>query len=207
MIFCTLQNRFMKEIRLKTINKVGKQYHVCLGNGTDNSFTSNRDATYFLAATNNFLTDKLRELHESYGDLFNSFRDTWFYFDNDRKTRKQPLFTIERECNEKLDAIRSLLDITVQRSWFTNGNYFVFINFNKIAEYLEEGIRLLAQMYGKHSNTNGIGKMDVHLRRVMRTRNELDHYGKRATTRLFKIPTHISENKNYIPDFHELRVA
>ena len=197
----------MKEIRLKTISKVGKDYHIFLGNGTDNIFKSNRDATFFLAATNNFLTDKLRELHLSYIDLFNSFRANWFYFDNDRKTRKQPLFTIERECNESLESIRALLDLSVQRAWFTNGNYVVFANFFKIANYLEDTIRTLAQMYSKHSATDGIGIMDVHLRRVMRTRNELEEYGKRATTRLFKIPTHISEHKNYVPEFHELRVA
>ena len=198
----------MKEIRLKTISKVDKSYHVFLGNGTDNSFSSNREAHYFLAATNNFLTLKLREFHCSYIDVFNSFQDNWFYLDNDRKHRKQNLYQIERELNENLDACRNLLDLLAQRSWFTNGNLFVFINFFKIANYLEETVRSLAQIYAKHSNTNGIGKMDVILGRIMISRNYLENYGKeRSTTRLFKIPTHISESKSYVPDFPQLRVA
>lgn len=197
----------MKEIRLKAINKINKSYHVFLGNGTDNSFLSLRDANSFLASTNNFLTAKLHELHTSYVELLNSFHDNWFYFENGRKTKQGELYALERQCNEYLNSAGDLLQRTALHSWLTNANYLVFINFFKIASFLEDLLRILALMYSKHANTNGISKMDVYLKHIMFMRNELENYGKRSTTRLFKIPTHISENKSYVPEFPQLRVA
>ena len=197
----------MKEIRLTQVNKKSKSYHVYLGNGTDNAFTSKRDANYFLASTNNFLTDKLHETHQLYVDVWNSMQENWFYFDHNRKTRKQPLFTAERECNSLLEITQNHLNLCVQRCWFTNGNYMVFIHLQKCLDNLEETIRTLADMYGKHSNTNAIYKMDLYVKRILIARNELTNYGRRSTTKLFKVPTHISEDKSYIPDYELSIVA
>lgn len=197
----------MKEIRLKNVSQVGLSYEVILGNGTINTFTSKRDANYFLAATNVFLTDKLHDLHTQYVDVWNSYQENWFYLSNDRKTCKNDLYQFERDCVRQLNSVKELIDLSVNRCGFTNGNYFVFINFLKITDYLESTIRLLAELYGKHSNTNAISKMDIYIRRVMYCRTELSNYGKRSTTKLFVIPKHISEDKSYIPELAELKVA
>lgn len=197
----------MKEIKLTKTTKIGKTYQIYLGNGTINSFSSERDAKYFLASTNKFLTDKLHDLHQTYVDVWNHYQENWFYFENSRTTGKNELYTIERDCSRQLDSIRSLLDLSVHRCGFTNGNYFVFINFQKITDYLENIIRLLAEMYGKHSNTNCISKMDVLIRRVLYARNELSNFGKGATAKLFRIPTHISEHEDYVPELVVLQVA
>lgn len=199
----------MKAIRLKQISRDKKYYVVNLGNGTSNSFSVKREAESFLFSTNNFLTDKLHDLHQSYVDVWNCYQDNWFYFDNNRSTPKFSLYEKERYCIKNLDAIKYLLQFTVDRSEFINGNYFAFINLFKIADHIEDTIRILAEIYGKHSNTNAIYKMDTILRRVLYARNELQNYGKRSTTRIFKVPTHLSEDKGYTPEFVDipLRVA
>ncbi len=197
----------MKTIRIKQITKNGKTYVINLGNGTSNAFSSKREAESFLFNTNLFLTDKLHDLHQSYIDVWNAYQENWFYFDNDRKTPKFSLKALERDCNSNLDFINKLLTLTVERCGFVNGNYFVFIHFLKIADNLENVIRTLAQMYSKHSNTNAICKMDIIIRRVMYARNELTNYGKRSTTKLFRVPTHISEDKSYSPDYDLAIVA
>ncbi|MDO9186971.1 MAG: hypothetical protein Q7W13_13235 [Bacteroidia bacterium] len=197
----------MKTIRIVQISKEQKKYVINLGNGTSNSFSSKREAESFLYNTNLFLTDKLHALHKLYCETWNAFQDNWFYLDNDRKTPKFAIKETERKCVQNLDAIKSLLSLSVDRCYFTNGNYFVFVHFNKIADYLEETIRLLAQVYGKHSNTNAICKMDISIRHILFARNELSNYGKYSTTRIFKIPTHISENKSYVPDYNLAIVA
>lgn len=198
---------FMKTIRLKQISKERKAYVINLGNGTSNSFFSKREAESFLFNTNNFLTDKLHDLHQTYIEVWNSYQENWFYLDNDRNTPKYPLRQIERDCISNLESIKQLLSLSVDRCGFINGNYFVFIHFNKIADYLEETIRLLDEIYGKHSNTNAIFKMDLIIRRVLYARDEINNYGKRSTTKIFKVPTHISENKSYLPELAKLRVA
>lgn len=197
----------MKTIRLKQINKVDKEYVINLGNGTSNSFSSKREAESFLFYTNLFLSAKLKELHRLHCEANNCYHQNWFYFDNDRKTPKSSLKQIERRCVSNFASINELLNISVERCGFTNGNYFVFIHFLKIADYLEDTIRLLAEMYGKHSNTNAIGDMDAMCKYVMFATNELNNYGKFAKTQTFKIPTHISADKSYVPEFPQLRVA
>lgn len=197
----------MKTIRLKQISTIKKVHVINLGNGTSNKFSSKREAESFLFNTNLFLTDKLHGLHKLYCEIWNAFQDNWFYLDNDRKTSKFALRDIERRCVQNIEAINNLLNLSVDRCGFTNGNYFVFINFNKITDYLEETIRLLAEVFGKHSNTNSICKMDIHIRHVLYARNELSNYGKYSTTRIFKIPTHISEHESYVPDYNLAIVA
>lgn len=194
----------MKAIRLKQISRDKKYYVVNLGNRTSNSFSVKREAESFLFSTNNFLTDKLHDLHQSYVDVWNCYQDNWFYFDNNRTTPKFSLYEKERACLSNLDAVKNLLQLSVDRAEFTNGNFFTFINLFKVADYLEDSIRIIAEMYSKHSNTNSIYKMDNILRRVMYARNEMQNYGKRSTTKLFKVPTHISEVKGYTPDFVDI---
>lgn len=197
----------MKEVKITRISKIGKTYSVYLGNGTVNNFTSDRDAKQFIAQTNNFLTDKLHGFHKSYTEVLNHYHNNWFYFDNGRLTHKANLFAMERELRSKLDAVSLKLDLIVSRSGSTNGNYFAFIHFFGIADLLESVIRQLAELYSSHDNRNAIYLMDQMIFTIMYARNELNNYGKRSTTKLFKIPTHISEDKSYTPELAELRVA
>ena len=197
----------MKTIRLKQICKKGKAYEINLGNGTSNCFSSQREAVSFLFNTNLFLTQKLHELHKVYCEVWNSYQSNWFYLDNDRKTPKFAIKETERRCVRNFEAISDLFNLSVERCAFPNGNYFVFIHFFKVTEYLEETIRMLAEIFGKHSNTNAICIMDINIKHVSYTRNELTNFGKFSTTKTFKIPTHISENVNYVPDYSLAVVA
>ncbi len=197
----------MKEVKIKKITSFGKTHSVYLGNGTVNNFSSLRDANQFLAQTNNFLTDKLHGFHKQYTEVWQHYQNNWFYFDNGRRTHKADLFALERDIKQKLDHVTQKLDLIVHRSGSTNGNYFAFVHFFGIADLLESAVRLLAELYSAHDNRNSIYLMDQIIFSIMYARNELNNYGKRSTTKLFKIPTHISEDKSYTPDLTELRVA
>lgn len=197
----------MKEIKLKQITKSGSEYRVALGNGTQNTFTSIRDANLFLGATNNFLTDKLHEVHSIYVDVWNCYQLNYFYFSSPRP-KETNLYLIERELVEHIDAIRNLLNLSVERAHHINGNFFVFIHFLKIADSLDAVVRILAQINKQQNNANGIYLLDGIIRRILYTRHELDSYAKRSTTKLFiVVPTHISEDKSYTPDFSGLRIV
>jgi hypothetical protein len=197
----------MKEVKITRISKTGKQHSVYLGNGTLNNFTSQRDAKMFLAQTNNFLTVKLHGLHKTYTEVWNHYQANWFYFDNGRLTKKASQFQNERDLKRKLEAVNSKLDLIVNRCGSTNGNYFTFIHLFDIADELESAIRLLSELYSSRDMANSIYIMDELIYNIMYSRNELNNYGKRSTTRLFKIPTHISEDKSYTPVLEVLRVA
>ncbi|HEY0029185.1 MAG TPA: hypothetical protein VGC65_00390 [Bacteroidia bacterium] len=197
----------MKEVKLVNVSTVGKTHSVYLGNGTINRFSSLRDAKQFLAQTNNFLTDKLHAFHKTYVEVWNHYQANWFYLDNGRKTNKADFFALERELVAKLNNVSFRFDLIVQRCGFINGNFFAFTHFFSVADELESVIRSLSELYSSHDNANAIYIMDQLIFNIMYARNELNNYGKRSTTKLFKIPTHISEDKSYIPELAELRVA
>jgi len=197
----------MKEIRLRHISSKGKIHEVCLGNGTINTFNSLRDARQFIATTNNFLTDKIHDLNLIYSEVWVAYRNNWFYLDNGRKQGNADNYQLERDCEHLITTTHNLFNLSTERCGFTIGNYFVFIHLSKITDNLENIVRILSQIYGQRKDGNAIYHMDSLVRRVMYLRNEINDYGKRSTTKHFKMPTHISEDKSYIPELAVLRVA
>ncbi len=203
----------MKEVKINKTSKYGKTHSVYLGNGTINDFTSLREANQFLAETNKFLNFKIHTLHKIYREVWSAYQANWFYFDNGRKIKKANLYSKERECTQLLTSIQNHFDLTVQRSGFTNGNYFAFTHLLSAAENLDSVVRLLADLYGMREDFNAIYDMDSTIMNIMYMQNEMNNYGKTSRTKLFKVPTHISEKKNFVPELPEftelpeLRVA
>ena len=194
----------MKDIRLQHVTQEFKQYVVYLGNGTKNFFNSKRDARLFLGSTNNFLTDKMHELHNLYMDVHKKYHDVYFYLG---PSSTQNNYQIDKKINDKLQGVLQSMDLAYSRCHFTNGNFFTFTHFFTIETELQEICRLLAPIYIGISNRSAVYDLDGLVKRLMYVHNELDMYGKRATTQLFRIPTHISETVDYAPELAELRVA
>ncbi len=198
----------MKTIKINRIEKNGKLYSVCLGNGTINNFTSSREASAFLSSTNRFLTQQMYEIRGNFADVWNAYHRAWGLFDNDKKSSpKADLYNMERSCVENLDGVRKSFDLAEKRAGFTNGNYFAFIHFNYAIDRLEETVRILSHVHSNHSDYVGVNAMDVICKRLLYNRNELQNFGRYATTKLFKVPTHISEDASYVPPLAELKVA
>lgn len=195
----------MKEVRITQITKERQGYSVYLGNGTINNFTSIKDARHFLTETNKFLNFKIHSLHKIYRDVWLSYQSNWFYFDNGRKVGSD--FAKERECHAVLDRIYNHFDLSIRRCDSTNGNYFTFIHLIQASEDLELVVRNIADLYHSREDFNAIYDMDTAIMNLMYLRNEIINYGKTSRTKIFKVPTHLSEDKSYTPELIELRVA
>lgn len=164
----------MREIRLRNIERRGKLYVISLGNGRSREFTSMRNANYFLAATNSFLSMKLYELFQYYVEILDAYHKNWFYFDNARSNAG--LYKREKEIVENLNEVSKLLGLSAERCKMPNGNYLVFTHFNNSLDRLQQTCNIIGTIYHTRSNTDGSYKMEVFLRRIENTKSELNEY-------------------------------
>lgn len=200
----------MKEIKIVQVsaNRKSQGYTIHLGNGTTNNFASIRESNYFLASTNNFLTFKLHQLHSLYIEVWNKYHADWFYFGNNRRNSAGTnLNIVESEIVEKLRMTEYALKLSHERCQHINGNFFVFKHLQNASDWLDEIIRSLAHFSKSGNRHTDIYNLDDMISRNQVIRFEIDRYGKTANTKLFKVPTHISEDKSYIPDFNGLRIV
>lgn len=194
----------MKKISITQVNRVDKIYTIFLGNGTTHQFKSERSAQDFLNKTNKFLTEHLHELHAIYSDVATKLNHNWFYFNHDKNTRKASLFQSERDCNANMDAIRDILNKTVIQSHFTNGNIIVFIDFQKVSNYLKDTIKLLNDLNKKRSNTNALYEYKSLFNRLIQLDNSLTNYSQFQSIKSFEVPKHIGTSIPFIP---QLKIA
>lgn len=197
----------MKVVKITRIIEDGNSYKVCLGNGTVHHFTRERNAKDFLGNTNKFLTAKLYESRDLFTATWQKYQASWGYFENDKKSKKSEMRESDRECRQLLDSCEEAFNSIVQRSWFTNGNYFVFHHFNRVIENLMVVIKQLNIICKKHSITHELYTYDNLFKRLQTLSNEINTYGQLEAHSLFKMPQHIDMEKEFIPQIPQLKVA
>jgi hypothetical protein len=194
----------MKRISLKNINTSQKTYTVFLGNGTTHSFKSERSAQDFINKTNKFLTEHLHEIHAIYSSVSILLNHNWFYFQNDKNTRKAHLYQFERDCNNNIDSIRATLNRIVDHSHFTNGNYTTFIDLLRASNYLQDTIKILNVINKNRSNTNALYEYKSLFNRLIQLDNSLKNYSQFQSVKSFDVPKSIGHSTPFIP---QLKIA
>lgn len=197
----------MKVVKLKYISEEGKSFRVYLGNGTIHHFSRKRNAQDFLSTTNKFLTSRLYESRDIFTAIWNKYQQNWAYFDNDKATRKSELRENDRECRMLLDNIEEQFNLIAQRSWFQNGNYHVFSQFNYIIENLKVIVKHLNNISKKQSVAMELFGYDNLFERLQTLATKINNYGQLEAHSLFKMPQHIDMDKEFIPQLPQLKVA
>ena len=195
----------MKEIKLKHITSDRKGHLICLGNGTRNCFLQMREAKAFLAETNRFLTLRLHDLHSNYIRVWNAYQSNFFYFDSQRD-KENNAYLIEMEIVNLLDNCKRALDLSIQRCNYINANFFTFTHFYNVSDCLEEAIRLISSRYKDRNATSEVYQMDLLITGMYIIRQQLNNRGKFKETKHFRVPTHMSEIREYEPDLTNLLI-
>lgn len=176
----------MKKVCINKISTEGKKYTVFLGNGTATSFTNKDNAKQFIAETNDFLTKQLYHINELY-QLVNSFyREQWGYFQNDKKTNATNLFETERYCSATLREIENCLDLAVNRSHWTNGNYFTFYHLQNAIIGIKTILKELQPLCKTQSSADKLRRIDFQFMVAAKIESDIKNYTYLGA-RLFKI--------------------
>lgn len=113
-------------LNLSQFQQKDEIYFVKLGNGTCHEFKNLKKCKKFLFKSSKFLTCRYNELNLLFGDIFHQYRQIYFYFDNNRNTRKAEIFETRRRINRLIQHSEELFDRISFIEDYSTGNIIVF---------------------------------------------------------------------------------
>lgn len=130
----------MKNINItkKTARQIKKE--VCLGNGNTISFNSKRQAGYFIAETNRFLTKCLVILNETFIAAMREYRLFWLVSSNANNGTTTDYTGRQHLIRGNLQHAENMMDKFSKTNVGSNDQYFAFIDLNKAAFFLNEAL-------------------------------------------------------------------
>lgn len=179
----------MKRICINKISASGKNYTICLGNGTATTFTNKDKAKQFVAETNDFLTKQLYHINELYQLVDTFYRQQWGYFAHNKKTSATKLVETERHCAATLREIENCLDLAVNRSNWTNGNYFTFYHLQNAITGIKSILKDLQPICKSQSATTALNRIDFYFMVAAKIESDISNYAYLGA-RLFKLSIH-----------------
>lgn len=190
----------MKQVTINKYHKRQGQYVVFLGNGTAHKFNQDRQAKKFLCNTSKFLTSNLYDMRFIYSQIENSYNRNWGYFFHDKKTMSSKKSLEDNFCKETLRAIQDQFDLIVERSEFTNGNYFAFQKSINIIKECKRVVHTLDKLHKSKSNAADRYEYDAIFDRLTQLETKLNNYSEREAHELFTMPVHLDKIKEeYLP--------
>lgn len=165
----------MKRIRInhvqspaipKSILQIQNKFRISLGNGYTFVTKSERAATEFLSRTNKFLNECVFELNSVYSRAFVDYRRIWSLLPDGNSSR----------INGLISNVNGAFEIVVQRSHFSNGNYFSFKHLEDICRNLKEILINLNEVLKMKFMYNDVRFNDALTREINRIERKLKDY-------------------------------
>jgi hypothetical protein len=151
-------------------------YAVTLGNGCIHEFSSEKKCKKFLVKTSKFLTSRYNELNLIFSDIFTLYRQIYFYFDNNRETRKAEIYELRREINRLISYSEALFEKLSFSSDFSTTNSIQFIQLNAIIESLMEIVISIKKINENKSYAATQVRCDFLLNQLQSIRTSIQNY-------------------------------
>lgn len=161
------------DIRKKSSVQVSKE--ICLGNGFRKTFASKRDAGYFVAATNRFLTECLVIINGVYTDALVQYRTAWFYMANTKNGTRTNYLDIQRDVKSSLESVDLMLDKF--NGYWSNDPFFSFINLQKATMFLADALSGMENFNCKRNFTVQYYQCKILRKRCSLVADALKDYG------------------------------
>lgn len=163
------------DIRKRGAKQFSKE--ICLGNGFRKTFPSKRDAGYFVAATNRFLTECLVIINETYKEAHAQYRTAWFYMANTKKGTKTNYMQTQSSIKSMLQSADEMLD-KFNGFWGSNDPFFSFIDLQKAALFTSTALDELEGFNTKRNFTVQSYQCKILRKRCALVIDNLKSYGK-----------------------------
>ena len=160
---------------INTIYTRQKLYHITLGNGLSEYFTSNKQACKYLVHINTELNLILHEVNNFYCECFSLYRHNWFYFATQGVNQKK-FMDYESVIKNSLADIEKSFSLIIERCQWANGNVFVFTHFFGILSHLNRVLLILIKLHRAKSNYASVRNIEGLRRRglyIKKTLKEL----------------------------------
>jgi len=169
----------MKTIHIQANTTKQNQKEVCLGNGYRNIFGSLREANYFLADTNRFLTKVLVVSNDTLIQLYHQYRSFWLVSINNKTGTKVHYFDMQRKIKEMLQAAEVSLDKFNFSNNGSNDCYFAFIDLKKAAMFMQQAAEDMETFNRKRNLTSAMYTCQMLKERCMLIMQRLAEYGQK----------------------------
>ncbi len=151
-------------------------YSVKLGNGAIHEFSSEKKCKKFLVKTSKFLTNRYNELNLIFADIFTLYRQIYFYFDNNRKTRHSDLYELRRSINRQISYSETLFEKLTFTSCHSSSNSFAFLELNAILHSLIEIIISIKRINENKSYAATQVRCDFLLNQLQTIRTSIQNF-------------------------------
>lgn len=188
----------MQKIKIETIypNDCGG-YEIPLGNGCTQSFKNLKEASAFLAATNQFLTEKAFTITCIYTELYQKYRAEFWHLVHFQDTRK-----IESEL--------SIADDTLKHAYLHStmkvGHILTFINLEKSVKALQRVIIILRDLDKGRSNTTNNYFFKSLQTQLLQITADISAYSKTTAIELNDFPEACISSYKSRPTVFDLRL-
>lgn len=143
----------MKNISITGSNRKQISKTVLLGNGVRKQFTTLRQAGYFYANTNRFLTKCLVVANDTLAQIYSEYRRMWFVTTNTHHGKQVNDFTVQVRIRGHLQAAEQVLDKFSFSTWGSNDPYMAFIDLQKAAMFMKSAADDMADYHKKKNAT------------------------------------------------------
>lgn len=172
-IIVTLNN--MKEITLihyqnpdkQSIYTKSKLYRLSLGNNVTIALKSKREFDAQMVAVNKTLNNCLYAIVSMHTEIIKLYFDAWFYMDD--KTLM---------CEHYINRIPELLNLIIDRSSHSNGNFFVFNHMYHIIVNINSTLDNIIRIRKKKNHQSEIKKAQSFKLQLENIKYTLDNIGK-----------------------------
>lgn len=178
----------MKKICIDKISADKGKYTVCLGNGTATVFSNKEKAEQFVSITNQFLTQQLYNINECYQLIFCFYRESWGYLHTGTAKTKN-YEEVKRFCDSTITEVQNLMELAVNRSNWTNGNYFTFYHLINAIKGQKQILKELQPVFRSKSATAQLYKIDFYFTMLAKLESDINNYAYLGAN-LIKIPVH-----------------
>lgn len=157
------------QVRKRAQEQISKG--VLLGNGVRKQFASKREAGYFLAETNRFLTESLVIINQVYTDLYVQYRQMWLA---GTEWRESDIIFKTKTC---LSGACEVIDKYASFLKSAGDPYFSFIDLKKACFFCSEAAAVMEAYNEKRNFTPQKYQCRILKKRCMIIQKTLNEYG------------------------------
>lgn len=166
MIFLNLKNYQIKD----------DFYFVKLGNGTIHEFKNLKKCEKFLHKTSKFLTVRFNELNLIFADIFQLYRQIYFYFDNNKNNPKAEIYEARRKINRLNTHAEDLFERLSFISDFSNANILTFSLLYSLIDSLIETTVLIKKLNENKSYAATTVRTDFLIQQLIEEKKLIQNY-------------------------------
>lgn len=172
----------MITLKLTHYQKQNRNFIVKLGNGTRHEFKSEKEVQKFLCGTSKFLTERYNELNLLFADVFQLYRQNYFFLDNNRHNPHAKLYQTRRNINSQVSTIESFFERISFAPLQSEANLIIFKLLYYLIDCMADICMQIKQINSNKSYAATQIRADYLLKQLIEEKQLIQNYSLKTAT-------------------------